>query len=123
MDNLDFLNIVFLENEVKDYLIFVLILLFGYLLISPISSYLRKIIFRIVGNKNHVDGKAEFDNLLKKPLYYFLLLLIFYFAFNNVQNHSFRQRVLPFESSLPRDLTFSVALKYGIIYIIRSNDG
>ena len=62
MDNLDFLNIVFLENEVKGYLIFVLILLFGYLLISPISSYLRKIIFRIVGNKNHVDGKAEFDN-------------------------------------------------------------
>ena len=84
MDNLDFLNIVFLENEVKDYLIFVLILLFGYLLISPISSYLRKIIFRIVGNKNHVDGKAEFDNLLKKPLYYFLLLLIFYFAFNTL---------------------------------------
>ena len=84
MDNLDFLNIVFLENEVKDYLIFVLILLFGYLLISPISSYLRKIIFRIVGNKNHVDGKTEFDNLLKKPLYYFLLLLIFYFAFNTL---------------------------------------
>ena len=84
MDNLDFLNIVFLENEVKDYLIFVLILLFGYLLISPISSYLRKIIFRIVGNKNHVDGKAEFDKLLKKPLYYFLLLLIFYFAFNTL---------------------------------------
>ena len=84
MDKLDFLNIVFLENEVKDYLVFILILLFGYILISPISSYLRKIIFRIVGNKNHVGGKDEFDTLLKKPLYYFLLLIIFYFAFNSL---------------------------------------
>ena len=84
MDKLDFLKITFLENEVKDYIFFLLILLFGYLLISPVSSYLRKIIFRIVGNKNHENGKVEFDSLLKKPLYYFLLLLIFYFAFNSL---------------------------------------
>ena len=84
MDKLEFLNNIFLGNEIKDYLIFVLILLFGYILISPISSYLRKIIFKIVGNKNHNNGKAEFDSLLKKPLYYFLLLLIFYFAFNTL---------------------------------------
>ena len=54
MDKLDFLNNVFLENEIKDYLVFILILLFGYILISPISSYLRNIIFRIVGNKNQI---------------------------------------------------------------------
>ena len=84
MDKLDFLNNIFLGNEIKDYLIFVLILLFGYILISPISSYLRKIIFKIIGNKNHNNGKDEFDSLLKKPLYYFLLLLIFYFAFNTL---------------------------------------
>ena len=40
MDKLDFLNNVFLENEIKDYLVFILVLLFGYILISPISSYL-----------------------------------------------------------------------------------
>ena len=84
MDKLDFLNNIFLENEIKDYLIFSIILLFGYILISPVSSYLRKIIFKIVGNKNHEGGKDEFDILLKKPLYYFLLLLIFYFAFNTI---------------------------------------
>ena len=82
MDKLEFLNNIFLGNEIKDYLIFLLILLFGYILISPISSYLRKIIFKIVGNKDPNNGKGEFDSLLKKPLYYFLLLLIFYFAFN-----------------------------------------
>ena len=74
MDKLEFLNNIFLGNEIKDYLIFVLNLLFGYILISPISSYLRKIIFKIVGNKTHNNGKDEFDSLLKKPLYYFLLL-------------------------------------------------
>ena len=82
MDKLEFLNNIFLGNEIKEYLIFLLLLLFGYILISPISSYLRKFIFKIVGNKDHNNGKAEFDSLLKKPLYYFLLLLIFYFAFN-----------------------------------------
>ncbi len=82
MDKLEFLNNIFLGNEIKDYLIFLMLLLFGFILISPISSYLRKFIFRIVGNKDDNNGKAEFDSLLKKPLYYFLLLLIFYFAFN-----------------------------------------
>ena len=82
MDKLEFLNNIFLGNEIKEYLIFLLLLLFGYILISPISSYLRKFIFKIVGNKDDNNGKAEFDSLLKKPLYYFLLLLIFYFAFN-----------------------------------------
>ena len=83
MDKLEFLNNIFLGNEIKDYLIFVLILLFGYILISPISSYLRKNILNS-RKKNHNNGKAEFDSLLKKPLYYFLLLLIFYFAFNTL---------------------------------------
>ena len=82
MNKLEFLNNIFLGNEIKDYLIFLLLLLFGYILISPISSYLRKFIFKIVGNKDDNNGKAEFNSLLKKPLYYFLLLLIFYFAFN-----------------------------------------
>ncbi len=85
MDKLDFLNIIFLENEVKDYIIFLLIILLGYLFISPVSSYLRILLFRVVGNKNDENGKAEFDSLLKKPLYYFLLLLIFYFAINTLK--------------------------------------
>ena len=51
---------------------------------SLISSYLRKIIYKLVGDKSNSDGKSEFDNLLKKPLNYFLLIIIFYLSFNQL---------------------------------------
>ena len=84
MEKFEFLQKIIFENKVLDYLTFLLSLILGYFLINPVSSYLRKLIFKIVGNKNHLNGKSEFDILLKKPLYYFLLLLIFYFSFNTL---------------------------------------
>lgn len=82
MGQLDFLNSEFLENSIKSYVIFGSILLLGLLFKSVFSSYLRKIIYKIVGDKSNEDGKSEFDNLLKKPLNYFLLIIILYFAFD-----------------------------------------
>ena len=82
MGQLDFLNSEFLENSIKSYVIFGSILLFGLLFKSLFSSYLRKIIYKVVGDKSNEDGKSEFDNLLKKPLNYFLLIIILYFAFD-----------------------------------------
>ena len=84
MDQLEFLQIEFLENSIKSYIIFGSILLLGLLLKSLISLYLRKIIYKLVGDKTNSDGKAEFDNLLKKPLNYFLLIIIFYLSFNQL---------------------------------------
>ena len=82
MGQLDFLNSEFLENSIKSYVIFGSILLLGLLFKSLFSSYLRKVIYKIVGDKSNEDGKSEFDNLLKKPLNYFLLIIILYFAFD-----------------------------------------
>jgi len=84
MCQMEFLDIQFLENSVKNYIIFSSILLLGLVFKSLISSYLRKIIYRIVGDKSNADGKSEFDNLLKKPLNYFLLILIVFFSFNQL---------------------------------------
>ncbi|MFL2612831.1 MAG: mechanosensitive ion channel family protein [Flavobacteriaceae bacterium] len=84
MDQLEFLQIEFLENSIKSYIIFGSILLLGLLLKSLISSYLRKIIYKLVGDKSNADGKSEFDQLLKKPLNYFLLIIIFYLSFNQL---------------------------------------
>ena len=84
MDQLEFLQIEFLENSIKSYLIFGFILLLGLLLKSFISSYFRKIIYKIVGDSSNENGKSEFDNLLKKPLNYFLLIIIFYASFNQL---------------------------------------
>lgn len=82
MDQLNFLNIEFLENSVKAYIKFGSIIILGLLFKSIISSYLRKIIYKIVGDSSNTEGKSEFDNLLKKPLNYFLLIIIFYTSFN-----------------------------------------
>ena len=84
MDQLEFLQIEFLENSIKSYIIFGSILLLGLLLKSLISSYLRKIIYKLVGDKSNADGKSEFDQLLKKPLNYFLLIIILFFSFNSL---------------------------------------
>ena len=84
MDQLEFLQIEFLENSIKSYIIFGSIILLGLFLKSLISSYLRKIIYKLVGDKSNSDGKSEFDNLLKKPLNYFLLIIIFYLSFNQL---------------------------------------
>jgi MscS family membrane protein len=84
MDQLEFLQIEFLENSIKSYIIFGSIILLGLFLKSLISSYLRKIIYKLVGDKSNSDGKSEFDNLLKKPLNYFLLIIIFYVSFNQL---------------------------------------
>ncbi len=82
MDKLAFLQIEFLENSIKSYIIFVSVLLIGILFKSFLSSRLRKLIYRLVGDKINPEGKREFDSLLKKPINYFLLVTILYFSFN-----------------------------------------
>ena len=70
------------ENTVKNYLIFSAILLIGLLFKGKLSSLIRKWIYKIVGDSKNPDGKVEFDNLLKKPISYFILLILLYFSFN-----------------------------------------
>ena len=66
----------------KNYIISISIIVFGLIFKGLISSYIRKFLFKIVGNSNNKEGKSEFDNLLKKPITYFLFLVIIYMAFN-----------------------------------------
>ena len=84
MDQLEFLQLEFFENTVKNYLIFSAILLIGLLLKGKLSSFIRKWIYKIVGDSTNPDGKVEFDNLLKKPISYFILLIVLYFSFNSL---------------------------------------
>ena len=84
MNQLEFLQIVFLENTIKSYIIFASIFLFGILFKSLVSSYLRKSIYKLVGDKSNPNGKSEFDELLKKPINYFLLIIIIFLSFNSL---------------------------------------
>ena len=82
MDNLGFLSIEFFGNTVQNYIVSISIIVLGLIFKGLISSTLRGFLFKIVGDSKNKDGKSEFDNLLKKPITYFLSLLIIYLAFN-----------------------------------------
>ena len=80
METIEFLNIEFLENSLKDYLFFLLAIIIGYFIIIPVKSLIIKLLFNIFGkNQNDIDTKT-FKNLLNNPLKYFLLLILLFLS-------------------------------------------
>ncbi|MDG1218999.1 MAG: mechanosensitive ion channel, partial [Flavobacteriaceae bacterium] len=80
METLEFLNIEFFENTLKDYLVFLLFIVFGYIIIIPVKSMIIKILFKFFGKDHNDIDTLEFKNLLNKPLQYFLILILFFFS-------------------------------------------
>ena len=64
MENLEFLSIEFFGNTLKNYIISISIIVFGLIFKGLISSYLRKFLFKIVGDRNKKECKFELDNHL-----------------------------------------------------------
>ena len=80
METIEFLNIEFLNNSLKDYLIFLLAIIIGYFIIIPVKSLIIKLLFNLFGkDQNDLDTKT-FKNLLNSPLQYFLLLILLFFS-------------------------------------------
>ena len=77
---MEFLNYEFLGNSVIDYLYFLSSFLVGLLLIIPFRLFISKLLFRLVDKENNEDDNEKFNSLLKKPLQYFLTLLVLYFS-------------------------------------------
>ena len=75
-----FLDIEFLNNDIKDYLYFLISFTLGVLLVKPIRHFFSKILYKIFGNEDEININVKFNSLLKKPLTYFLLLIVFYFS-------------------------------------------
>jgi len=72
----DFLEQVWLDNPVKNYLIVAGILLFVLLLKRFISRYLAGLMFKVVHKIWKDVDKKPFTNLLIQPLGFFLLILV-----------------------------------------------
>ena len=77
---MEFLNYEFLGNSVTEYLYFLSSFLIGLLLIIPFRHFISKLLFRLFGKYNNEDDNKKFNSLLKKPLQYFLSLLVLYFS-------------------------------------------
>lgn len=77
---MEFLNYEFLGNSITDYIYFLSSFLVGLLLIIPFRFFISKLLFRLFGKDNSDDDNKKFNSLLKKPLQYFLTLLVLYFS-------------------------------------------
>ena len=82
--DLEFLSIEFLNNSVKDYLYFFLVIIIGLIITRPIISYLLKIAHKLFGSKDSDSERDMLKSLLRKPLYYFFLLMILYIGLNSL---------------------------------------
>ena len=77
---MEFLNYEFLGNSITDYVYFLSSFLVGLLLIIPFRLFISKLLFRLFGKHNSDNDNKKFNSLLKKPLQYFLTLLVLYFS-------------------------------------------
>ena len=77
---MEFLNYEFLGNSITDYVYFLSSFLVGLLLIIPFRLFICKLLFRLFGKDNSDNDNKKFNSLLKKPLQYFLTLLVLYFS-------------------------------------------
>ena len=78
----EFLSFEFLNNSVKDYLYFVLTIIVGLIIARPIISYLLRIAHKLFSSKDSDSERDMLNSLLKKPLFYFFLLMILYTGSN-----------------------------------------
>ena len=79
----------FLDNSIKDYIYFFGIILIGLIFKKLISKYLSNILYKVVGKKDNNVGIDKFDELLTKPIGFFIVLCFIYFGASYVSYPSF----------------------------------
>ena len=87
--NTEILLTNFLGNSIKDYIYFFGIILIGLIFKKLISKYLSNILYKVVGKKDNNVGIDKFDELLTKPIGFFIVLCFIYFGASYVSYPSF----------------------------------
>jgi len=87
--DLEILTTNIFGNTLKEYLFFVAIILIGLIFKKLLSKYLSNLLYKIIGEKGNNVGIDKFDELLTKPIGFFIMLCVFYFGFNYLEFPSF----------------------------------
>ena len=87
--DIEILSTNFFGNSIKDYIYFSVIILIGLIFKKLISKYFSNILYKAVGKKDSTVGIEKFDELLTKPIGFFIMLCFFYFAFSYLNFPSF----------------------------------
>ena len=78
MEVTEILDFKFLGNTFLSYLYFLASITIGLLIVIPLSSYILKFSFKFFDKVNNQKNTDKFNSLLKKPIKYFLFLLVLY---------------------------------------------
>ena len=79
-----FLQSEHLGNSGMNYLMFITAILLGLLFKGLISRYLSRSLYKIIGRKEKRVGVEKFDELLTKPIAFFIILSAIYFGVNQL---------------------------------------
>ena len=115
MESIEFLNYEFLDNSLRDYFYFIVAFVFGAILIIPVKAFISKVLIKLSGKESDGNDIKKYNSLLKKPLQYFLLLIVLYFSVNFLNLPDFmiskEGSGVNFEGPAPRPLErFRIAL-------------
>ena len=75
-----FLETQYLENSVRNYLIFIGSIVLGLLFKGLISRYLSRSLYSLIGKKEKRVGVEKFDELLTSPIAFFIMLSVLFFG-------------------------------------------
>jgi len=120
----EFLNRVFLDNPVQDYLILIGVLLFVLIVKRYVSKGLAAILFRLVRHWSPQIDEKDFVSLLLRPLEYFLLLTTFMltidrFTFPRILNvHVYGKATLQNVTDTLLELLLSMSIIWIILRLI-----
>ena len=78
MEIKEILELKLFDNTILTYLYFLVSVLIGYLILIPLSSYFLKLSLKFFSKVNNQNDTDKFNSLLKKPIKYFLFLVVLY---------------------------------------------
>lgn len=77
---MEFFKYEFLGNSIISYIYFIASFSIGLLLTIPIRFLISKFLLKLFGKFNNQSDINKFNSLIKKPLQWFLILLVLYFS-------------------------------------------
>ncbi len=77
---MEFFKYEFLGNSIISYIYFIASFSIGLLLTIPIRFLISKFLLKLFGKVNNQNDINKFNSLIKKPLQWFLILLVLYFS-------------------------------------------
>ncbi|MBA41700.1 MAG: mechanosensitive ion channel protein MscS, partial [Flavobacteriaceae bacterium] len=120
MESVEFLNYEFLDNSLRDYFYFIIAFVLGTILIIPVKAFISKVLIKLSGKESDSNDIKKYNLLLKKPLQYFLLLIVLYFSVNFLNLPDFMTfkegSVVNFEEYLTK--TYNLFLLVTVFWVV-----